>query len=167
VPGDKVLDNQEYQAKLLKEVLLKAKPDEKQQYEKILQRKNEISQKMQQISSAQETLNEKDKHNVLPEKPSSTSGANLPVWSRQAIKDAADFSAKVKRYSEALEAYHAENAVILKMRMERMQEFLALKAERDGLEEKEKWLLLTIAIRSQPNLLNFMQIKEDNPEKTK
>jgi hypothetical protein len=151
VRGDfRLIDNQEYQAQLIKEALTKAKPEEKRQYERVLQQKAELTQRIQEIGLAQEALNEKDRDNVLPEKPSTDS----QVWNKQ-TKIAQD--AKNKRYREELRAYNAQNTAILNERIKLINEFLEAKATLDALEEKEKWLLLTMAIRSQPNLLNFMQ----------
>ena len=50
--------------------------------------------------------------------------------------------------------------------MKLMQMLLELKAELDGLEEAEKWLLLSMAIRNQSSLLGFMQVSEVSDEKT-
>jgi hypothetical protein len=151
VRGDfRLIDNQEYQAQLIKEALTKAKPEEKRQYERILQQKVELTQRIQEIGLVQEALNKKDRDNVLPEKPST----DPQVWSKQS-KTAQD--AKNERYREELRAYNAQNTAILNERIKLINDFLEAKATLDALEEKEKWLLLTMAIRSQPNLLNFMQ----------
>jgi hypothetical protein len=123
---------------------------------------------MQEISAAQDALNEGDRLNVLPERPlladkSSDRTRGLPNSNRQA-KETADYAAKRKRYSEALKVYRGKNAVILAERMKLMQMLLVLKAELDGLGEAEKWLLLSMAIRNQSSLLGFMQVKEASEE---
>ena len=74
--------------------------------------------------------------------------------SRQ-TKEAAENAAK-SRYQEALVAYGTENAAILTERLKLMAEFLTLKAELDEVEEAEKWLLLSAAIRNQSSLLGFI-----------
>jgi hypothetical protein len=123
---------------------------------------------MQEISSAQDALNEGDKLNVLPERPrapekGSDRTRGLPSSNRQA-KETSDYTAKRKRYREALEVYRNKNAVILAERMKLMQMLLVLKAELDGFEAAEKWLLLSMAIRNQSSLLGFMQVSEGSEE---
>jgi hypothetical protein len=73
---------------------------------------------------------------------------------RQA-KEAAENAAK-KQYQEAVVAYGAENAAVLSERLKLMAKFLALKAESDEVEEAEKWLLLSAAIKNQSSLLGFI-----------
>ncbi len=114
---------------------------------------------MQEISQQQEALNEREKLNVLQEKPRSS--IRTPV-SRQA--KAAEDNAARKRYREALEVYRAQNFTILMERLKLMSVFLELKAELDGLEETEKWLLLSMAIRNQSSLLGFMPGNGDSEE---
>ena len=144
----------------MKEALKRASQEEKQQYAKILQQKSALSLRMQQISTQQEALNARDQLNVFPEKPSG--GSIRAPASRQARQETDN--ANRKHYREALEAYRIENSAILVERIKLVQEFLALKAEFDGLEETEKWLLLSMAIRNQSSLLGFMQDKEDTNE---
>jgi len=145
-----LLDSKEFRGKLLREVLGRASPQERQRYSEIQQRKNELSQRMQAIGAAQEALNQKDRQNVFPEKPRPANTAN----SRQA-KAAAENAAR-KQYRDALEAYKTQNAAILAERVRLMGEFLGLVAEWDGLEEMEKWLLVSAAVRNQSSLLGFM-----------
>ena len=88
---------------------------------------------------------------MLTYAPSKTDAAE----SRQAREKAE--TAVQKRYHEALKAYHNQNATILQERTNLAQQVLAIMAELDGLEEAEKWLLLSMVIRNQSNLLGFMQ----------
>jgi hypothetical protein len=71
------------------------------------------------------------------------------------VKEVAENVAN-KHYQEALVAYGTENAAVLTERLNLMAEFLALKAELDEVEEAEKWLLLSAAIKNQSSLLGFM-----------
>ncbi len=160
----------------MREALKRASHDEKQKYIQILQRKSEISQRLQEICAAQEALNEEDKLNVFPEKPSSSrapdKGPNRTLGrsSRDPLargrQETADYVAKRKQYTDALAVYRTKNSAILSERMKLMQEFLELKAESDALGEAEKWLLLSMAIRNQSSLLGFMQVSEVSDEKT-
>jgi len=70
-------------------------------------------------------------------------------------KEATENAAK-KHHQEMLVMYGVENAAVLTERLKLMAEFLALKAELDEIEEAEKWLLLSAAIKNQSSLLGFM-----------
>jgi hypothetical protein len=126
---------------------------------------------MSEISHEQEVLSEREKLNVRPERPSTTynapekshneitgmSSRDLHEWTQNVIKETEEYNRNSKRYNEELEVYGAKSIVIIRERMKLMREFLDLKIELDDIEEKEKWLLITIALRSQPNLLNYLQ----------
>jgi hypothetical protein len=165
-----VISNREYQHKLLREVVSRANQEELQQYEEIVKRQIEISKRVQQISFEKKVLNERNRMNVFPEQPNTNrapdktheevkrmSDAEHHMWIEQIIEENAEYNAKSKGYIEKLEGWSAKNNVIMDERMKLTEEFLELKKESDILEEKEKWLLLSIAIRSQPNLLNYIQ----------
>ena len=131
---------------------------------------------MGEIGAAQEALNEADKLNVFPQKPSNSRqpdkspNKTLGLSSRDPLirgrQETADYVAKRKQYVDALAAYRTKNSAILSERMKLMQEFLELKSELDALGEMEKWLLLSMAIRNQSSLLGFMQVSEVSDEKT-
>jgi hypothetical protein len=146
-----LLDNEDYQAKLIKEALKRANTEEKQQYNRLQQQKAELSQKIATIYGAQEALNQRDQQNISPEKPKIVEYKSMGRQSKESVENIAK-----KRYQEALRAYGAENAAVLAERLRLMAEFLALKAELDGVGEAEKWLLLSAAIRNQSSLLGFM-----------
>jgi hypothetical protein len=143
----------------VKEALKRASSEERQQYAKLLQQKSALAQRMLLLSTQQEALNKRDRLNVLPEKPNYGNRASASRQARQAADNASG-----KYYREALEAYRIENSANLAQRIKLVQEFLALKAEFDGLEETEKWLLLSMAIRNQSSLLGFMQNKEESSQ---
>jgi hypothetical protein len=175
IRGLKLSNNQ---SELIQEVLHRANKAEKQQYKEIIERKLEISKRASEISHEQEVLSERDKINLLPERPSTTyhapdksnkeimgmSSGDLHEWTQQVVKETEEYNYNSKKYNEELEVYRAKNSVLMKERMKLIEESLALKIEFDALEKKEKWLLLSIAIRSQPNLLTFIQ-KEDSHTK--
>lgn len=164
---------------LLKEVLNRANKDEIEQYYGIFNRKVEISKRMEQISFEDKVLDERDSLIIYPEKEDSTyhapdrshdeimgmSSGDLHDWSQQIIKETAEYNKNLQRYNEALEVWGAKNKVIMNDRLKLTKEFLELKKELDNLKENEKWLLLKVAIRSQPNLLTFIQ-KDNNQVKS-
>ena len=163
--------NQENNNKLLKEVLCRANKEEKQHYREIINRQIEIYKRMKQIISEREVLNERDKMNQYPAIQNDTSKApdkthteimgmsngELHEWSGQIRNETDQYIAESKRWRDELEVWSAKNTVIFNERMKLTDEFIELEKEYENLEDKEKWLLLSIAIRSQPNLLNYIQ----------
>jgi hypothetical protein len=130
---------------------------------------------MDEIMHEQEVLSERVKLNRLPERPSTNyhapdkshneitgmSNGDSYEWTQQVIKETQEYNRNTKKYNEELEVYNAKITVIMNERMKLNEEAVALKIEFDGLQEKEKWLLLAIVIKSQPNLLNYMHSKEE------
>lgn len=109
-------------------------------------------------------LNSRDNHNVLPPKPSNsrtpeknpkTLGLTRPTPT-QSRRAEADFDGKRQQYTQALKAYHAQDSVVLSERLRLMGELLTLQSEYATLEENEKWLLLSMAIKNQSSLLGYM-----------
>jgi hypothetical protein len=128
-----LLDKEDYQGRLVKEALKRASIEEKQQYNRLQQRKSELSQKIAAVYGAQEALNQREQQSAPPEKPKIVADK---LMNRQ-VKEAAENDAK-KHYQETLVAYGAENAAVLTDRLKLMAEFLALKAELDEVKETEK-----------------------------
>jgi hypothetical protein len=168
------------QTKLILEVLQRANQTETQQYKEIFERKLAISKRMTEVSYDEEVLSEREKLNTKPETPRTSynapdkshgeivgmSSGKLHEWTQQVIKENEEYIRNSKKYNEELEIYSAKSTVIMREHMKLIEDSVALKVEFDGLERKEKWLLITIALRSQPNLLNYLQSdKKDATER--
>ncbi len=164
-------DSEEYRAKLVKEALKRGSGEEKQRYLQMQQQKETIFGRLQELSAAQQVLNIEGERNVCPQAPNA-SGApeknirplglpstNPPTHSRQAE---ADYAAKRQQYIAALKGFRAQNSALLSERLKLTNEYLALHAEYMAIEEAEKWLLLSMAIKNQSSLLGYMQ---DDQEK--
>lgn len=157
-------EGEEYRDKLVKEALKRGSAEEKQRYSQIQQRKTVILQRLEAIASAQEALNLRDNQNALPQKPGSNrapdkSGKTLGLPGQNTTrnrKEEADFDDKRRQYTLALQAYRTQNSVAMSERLKLMGEYLALQSEYAGLEEDEKWLLLSMAIKNQSSLMGFM-----------
>lgn len=158
-------DGEEYRDRLVKEALKRGSGEERQRFSQIQQRKLAIYMRLQEIASAQETLNLRDNQNVLPEKPSTSRapenntknlGLSRP---KQPLsrREEADYDAKRQQYISALKVYHAQTSAGMSERLKLMSECLALQSEYASLEEAEKWLLLSMAIKNQSSLLGYIQ----------
>jgi hypothetical protein len=157
-------DGEEYRERLVKEALKRGSGEERQRYSQLQQRKNAVFQRLAELAAAQITLNSRDTENVLPPKPSSSIAPDktpkILGLSRRAPtgnrREETDFDAKRQQYAEALKAYRAQDSTVLSERLKLMGELLALQSEYAALEEEEKWLVLSMAIKNQSSLLGYM-----------
>jgi Zn-dependent oligopeptidase len=158
-------DGEEYRERLVKEALKRGSGEERQRYSQIQQRKLSISVRLQEIAASQDALNLRDQQNVLPHKPS---GSKAPEKNAKTLglpnrsparrrQEEAEFDARRQQYTLALQAYHAQTSIALSERLKIMEEFITLQTEYASLEETEKWLLLSMAIKNQSSLLGYMQ----------
>ena len=162
--------NIETQQELLKEVLGRAKKEERQEYDSIVERQNAIGERMREIGLEIDVLVERSKQNEFPKRkdggfhaPDKThdeimgmSSGELHEWCQQIIRETAEYNVESRRWNDGFEVWSAKNTVILNERMKLVDESEELGNEFFSLEDKEKWLLLSIALRSQPNLLKYM-----------
>lgn len=157
-------EGEEYREKLVKEALKRGSGEERQRFSQIQQRKTAIIVRLREIAVAQEALNLRDNQNILPQKPTNNrlpdrnpKTLGLPTRSTRSRQEEAESEAKRQQYTIALQAYHTQNSVALCERFKLMAEGLALQSEYASLEEAEKWLLLSMAIKNQSSLLGYMQ----------
>jgi hypothetical protein len=155
---------------LREEVLRRAKPKEKQEYAAIIERQIAIAQRMKDMQLETKVLEERDRNNEYPKEMASTyqapdkshkeimemSNGEFHEWCQQIHRDASEFNAEAERWNERFAVWNARNTVISNERWKLMGEAADLRNEFDSLKEEEKWLLLSIALRSQPNLLKYM-----------
>lgn len=123
-----------------------------------------------------EVLAERDRNNKAPKRIGNTyhapnkiheeimgmSSGELHEWCEQIKRDSSEYNAESKRWNGDFEQWIAKNTVFHRERNKLIDEFIDLKNEFHSLENKEKWLLLSIALRSQPNLLKFFERSEKN-----
>jgi len=162
--------DKETKRELLRNVLRRTNKEERQKYDSIVERQNAIAERMQEIGLEIDVLSERDKLNKFPEKeftyfhaPDKThdeimgmSSGELHEWCEQIKRESSEYNAGCKRYNEGFDVWFAKTTVISNEKMKLIDESVTLKKEFDSLEDKEKWLLLSIALRSQPNLLKYV-----------
>lgn len=162
-------DNFEKQKELLKEVLKRANKKEKQDYNEISDQQDAIIDRKQEIQSELEKLSERTRNNENPRMADTkytlksseelmrmTSEENR-LWSEQIDREIEENRRKTKDWSEKFDKWLAENSAINSKQMELIDESIEIILEMLVLERKEKWLLLSIVLRSQPNLLKYLQ----------
>lgn len=156
--------------KLLKEVLGRAKKEEKQEHKAIIERQIAIAKRIKDIELEIEALMERNRNNEYPKRMDNTyhapdkthdeimkmSSWEFHEWCQQIIREASEFNEEGKRWNDGFEIWNAKNTVILNEEFKLIAESISLKNEFYSLEDKEKWLLLSIALRSQPSLMKFI-----------
>jgi ATP-dependent exoDNAse (exonuclease V) beta subunit len=139
---------------LLKEVLRRANKKEKQEYEQIGRRQATNAKRILDIMQEFEELTEESKRNKFPEKNSKNDGKRASEMSAEEFNEWMDRSSKYFDDSFAWSCKCIQNNT---ERIKLVEEFLKLLIELWTLEANEKWLLISIALRSQPNLMRFIE----------
>ena len=162
-------DSFEKQKELLKEVLKRATKKEKQEYDKISDQQDAIIYRRQKIQSEFEKLSERTGSNEYPRTADTKYTLKSPeelmrmtseesrLWREQIDREIEENRRKTKDWAEKFDKWLAENSAINSRQMELIDESVEIILEMLALERKEKWLLLSIALRSQPNLLKYLQ----------
>jgi hypothetical protein len=161
-------DGEEYRERLVKEALKRGSGEERQRYSQLQQRKTTIFQRLAELAAAQLALNLRDAQNILPPKPSSGKALDKPSKTlglphpdpTRSRRTETDLDAKRQQYTMAIKAYYDQDSAVLSERLKLMGEILALQSEYAALEEDEKWLLLSMAIKNQSSLLGYMQVED-------
>lgn len=162
-------DNFRKQKELLKEVLKRANKKERQGYNEISDKQDAIIDRMQKVQSELENLSERNRKNEYPKTVETKYTLKSPeelmrmtseesrLWSEQIDREIKENRRKSEDWTEKFDKWLAENSVINSRQMELIEENIGIIFEMFVLEKKEKWLLLSIALRSQPNLLKYLQ----------
>jgi len=162
-------DNFEKQKELLKEVLRRANKKERQEYDEISDRHDAIIDGIHEIYSEQEQLSERNSKNEYPKTVDTEYTLKSPeelmrmnseetrLWSEQVDREIEENKLKREDWNEKFDKWLAESSATILRQIELTKEKIGLISEMLALEKKEKWLLLSIALRSQPNLLKYLQ----------
>jgi hypothetical protein len=162
-------DKVEKHKELLKEVLRRANKTERQEYDGISDRQDTIIDKIQEIYSELEQLSDRSSKIEYPktvdiaytlkspEELMRMNSEETRLWSEQVDREIEENKRKSEDWNEKFDKWLAESSATIKRQIELTKEKIALMTELLILESKEKWLLLSIALRSQPNLLKYLQ----------
>ena len=134
-----------------KEVLRRASKEEKQEHKRISSRRVAIGEKIIAIGEEWNNLIVRSKENKSPRMATNSKSAvemsnvEFNEYMRQSRKDSEDHF-----------AWSSKSFAIMTEQLELIHEIIELITESSTLGEEEKWLLLSIALRSQPNLMKYM-----------
>lgn len=139
---------------LLKEVLARANKQEKQDYEKIKDKKSAVAKLVIELQTKLHELVERDRRNEYPK--DSAYKCNKSVV-EMTMDEFNEYMKHTSSHSEEHFKWVSESISIVTQYAEMMSEFLDLEIELKNLSYEEKWLLLSIALKSQPNLLKYLK----------
>ena len=139
---------------LIREALRRAKRNEREEYEEIIKSQVALGERIFAIWKEHKELCESSERNKCPENPEANQTKRASEMSN------AEFSESMKQFNEYISAYFAWSNESIRTATKQtalVNEIIELITELCTSEAKEKWLLLSIALRSQPNLLKYLQ----------
>jgi hypothetical protein len=142
-------------SQLLKDVLGRANKLEKQEHEEINKKQLAIADKNIALLKKWNELIERSKRNECP-KDASTSRNHKSI-NDMSMEEFNEYIAANNKYTAASFAYFNESFSINTERVDIIKEIMESLVELWNIGDDEKWLLLSIALRSQPNLLRYMK----------
>jgi ElaB/YqjD/DUF883 family membrane-anchored ribosome-binding protein len=165
--------DQKDKQEMLKDVLRRSSKKERQEYTAIVDRQIAIGKRLAEIESEQEELIERFDKNEYPkdmrisktkertiDEIKEMSNEELHSWSEQIEKETEEIKAESETWLEKFRKWKAKNGEIISSKMRIIGEAIELLKESHNLEEKEKWLLLSIALKSQPTLMKYMETNQ-------
>jgi hypothetical protein len=141
---------------LLKEVLSRATKKEKQDYEKIKDKKNVASKLVIDLLAKLHELAERDRRNECPKDPAYKCNKSVAEMTRDEFNE---YMKQSNSHSHEQFKWMKESIAIVTNHVEIMSEFLDSEIELNNLSYEEKWLLLSFALKSQPNPSKISKIK--------
>lgn len=144
---------QENYEELLKEALGRAKKEEKLKYEKISDRQVANAKRIIAILDEYEELCEKSERNKCPESTPAEDSKRVAAMSSAEFNE---WIERTRKESHESFVWSSKTLSIMKDQIVLVKELMELGIELWRLETEEKWLLLSIALRSQPNLLKYL-----------
>jgi hypothetical protein len=151
----KMIVDEKSRSQLLKEVLGRANKLEKQEHEKISKMQSIIAEKNSAMLTKWNELSERSKINECP-KETAESKNHKPVKD-MSMEEFNRWSEANNKHFEASFAFCNKSIEINTERIGVIKEILESVIELWSLCNEEKWLLLSIALRSQPNLLKYLK----------
>ncbi|WGM90179.1 MAG: hypothetical protein NUK63_03425 [Candidatus Bathyarchaeum tardum] len=139
-------------AELIKEAIRRANKKEKQEWTANFVRRLEISKRLKEISLEIKRLDQQEKEIEVPERRRLT-GDKIFGMSTEELQA---FNEMMEEHNKKLSIWNEKYAEISAERMKLYEESTKLHIEFLSLENEEKWILLSIVLRSQPTLMNYI-----------
>jgi hypothetical protein len=147
--------DEELRSQLLKEALERANKLEKQEHEKINKRQSAIAVNDVALVKKWDELIERNKRNECPKETAES--RNQKPASEMSMEEFNQYIAANRKYSKDSFDWFSENIALCTEMIQITREILESVIELWNLTKEEKWLLLSIVLRSQPNLLKYLK----------
>ncbi len=138
---------------LLKEVLTRANKKEKQEYENILKKQIVLGERFDTILKEWQTIRDKQNHKYGPQEPKKSQKSTEEMSTDEFMREMKEHN---KYFHDSLE-WNTEQIATNNRQIEKISQLIELTTEFISLESEVKWLLLSIALRTQPNLLRYIK----------
>jgi len=146
--------SEETREKMLKEALRRANKKEREEHEQISNKKTAIIERIVALIEEYKELSEKSEKDKCPE---DTAPQNKKPANEMSAEEFNEWMAQSRKESRESFEWSSRTLDVLKKQMVLIRELMELSVELCVLEREEKWLLLSVALRSQPNLLRFIE----------
>lgn len=146
--------NEKNPRELLKEVLKRANKKEKQEHEQVSNRQVAIVKRIIALFKEYTELSERNERNKCPENTSKQDSKRVREMSNE------EYSKWIEKSNQYYDEYFAWSCKSLSIMTEQVgivSEIMDLIFELCALENKEKCLLLSIVLRSQPSLMRYIE----------
>jgi hypothetical protein len=152
-----VVDNQTNNKKILKEILSRAKKEEKQAYNILSNKQLAVFDSFSELVRVYSKISDTRDMDLCPKDPIL---GDKPV-TEMSIPEFSDYMSRWNNYLIEYFKWSGRNISATNEQIAVIGDFIKELMNLINYEAEEKWLLLSIAIRSQPNLLNYIQRKEE------
>jgi hypothetical protein len=139
---------------LLKEVLTRANKQEKQDYEKIRVKKSAASKLVSELRTNLLELAERQRSNEYPKDSEYNNNKSVVEMTMDEFNDYMKHSSS---HFEERFKWANERVAIITEQTEILTKFLGSEIELNNLGYEEKWLLVSVALRSQPSLMKYLK----------
>jgi hypothetical protein len=154
VNGEKYMNfNDKLKSQLVKETLGRANKQEKIEHEEIREKKRVVVKRLKVAQEEFDGLVERSKRNEYPKNATNTN--NKPA-SQMSNEEFSEYMRQSNKHTEEHFAWSSESIAIMTEQVKIANEFMESIIELSNLGTDEKWLLLSIALRSKPNLLKYL-----------
>jgi hypothetical protein len=138
---------------LLKEALTRANKKEKQEYENILKKQIVLGERFDTVMKEWQDIRDKQKHKYGPQEPQKSQKSTEEMSTDEFMQE---MKANNKYFHDCLH-WNTEQITTNTEQIGKVSQLVELITEFIALENEAKWLLLSIALRTQPNLLKYIR----------
>jgi hypothetical protein len=137
---------------LVKEAVKRANKKEKQEWESNFKRRLEIGKRVKEIWSEIKRLDQREEENKMPERRYLKEN-EIYTMSNEELES---FNRMLEEHNKKFSIWSEKSNLISSEKMKLYDESTKLVKEFNSLEYEEKWLLLSIVLRSQPTLMKYI-----------